>query len=92
MEEKKYKEIPVEEAIKSLDELFNIKNFEPTEGKSYRTGYQYFIHDSEMKQVDAMTKLFEFFQGTIVVNDTEDMLCEMPVQNCPEGYMMFQLS
>lgn len=91
MEEKKYKEVPVDEAIKQLDELFSIKNFEKTEGESYRDEREYFIHESEIKKVDAMTKLFEFFQGKVVVDEHEDLMCEVPVQNCPEGYMVFKL-
>ena len=78
MEEKKYKEVPVEEAIKQLDELFNIKNFEKTEGESYRVDvYEYHIHTSEMKMVDILTKLFEFFNGRIVMDGEKDMLCEI---------------
>ncbi len=92
MKGKKYKEVPVEEAMKQLDETFNIKNFEKTEGQSYRIEREYYIHESDFKQVDAMTKLFEFFQGVVVVDEHEDLLCEIPIQDCPEGYMMFRLA
>ena len=91
MEGKIYKEVPVDEAIKQLDELFNIKNFEETEGKSYRKEREYFIHESELNKVDAMTKLFEFFQGKVVVEEHEDLMCEITAQDCPEGYTVFKL-
>lgn len=91
MEEKKYKETPVDVAIKELDEIFNIKNFEKTEGQSYRSEREYYICESEVKKVDGMTKLFEYFQNRVVVDEHEDLMCEVPVQDCPEGYMVFKL-
>lgn len=91
MEEKKYKETPIDVAIKELDETFNIKNFEKKEGQSYRNEREYYISESEVKKVDGMTKLFEYFQNRIVVDEHKDLMCEVPVQDCPEGYMVFRL-
>jgi hypothetical protein len=79
--EKNYKEIRLDEAVKSLDEFFGSEN--RTEENVYT------IPTEVMPKVDVMTKLFEFFNGVIVVNGDKDILCE--ITNTDENNTVFEL-
>lgn len=78
---KNYKEIRLDEAVKSLDEFFGSEN--RTEENVYT------IPTEVMPKVDVMTKLFEFFNGVIVVNGDKDILCE--ITNTDENNTVFEL-
>lgn len=92
MEEKDYKKISVEDIIKELDEMFNIKNFEQTDGQSYRIGREYHIHESEVKRIDTISKLLDSVQGKVIVEGEKTIICEIIMQNVPEGYTLVKLS
>lgn len=79
--EKNYKEIRLDEAVKSLDEFFGSEN--RTEENVYT------IPTEVMPKVDVMTKLFEFFNGVIVVDGDKDILCE--ITNTDENNTVFEL-